>query len=203
MTTLTMRPRNAGFVVSADTRAYEAVTVVGGVAPGLDAGTILGRITAGAATAAAQGGNTGNATIGTVTRLANVEPGVYQVEFIAATRFIVITPSGAVLGEGATGAVFNTGSHISFTITVGGTPMVVGDGFNVTVAAGSGNYAEYDPTNVDGSGQVAGVLWATQIGTSEATIIARDAEVDLAQLTYEGTEAAAVAGLAALGIIAR
>ncbi len=200
-----MRPRNAGFVVGdSQGRSYEAVTVAGGAAPGLNAGTVLGRITSGAATAAAQAGNTGNATISAVTTGVNVAPGVYRVEFVSATRFLVITPSGAVLGDGATGTAFSAGAHLTFTITAGGTAMVAGDGFTITVAAGSGNYVAYSATATNGAATVAGVLWATQIGTGQATIVARDAEVDGAQLTYPtDTLAAVTAGLAALNIIVR
>ncbi len=205
MTTLNMRPRNAGFVVSdSQTRSYEAVTVAGGVAPGLSAGTVLGRITGGTATSAAQPGNTGNATVGTITKGVNAVPGAYQVEFISATEYIVTAPGGTVLGNGQTGSAFSEGAHLTFTITAGGTAMVAGDGFTITVAAGSGNYVAYDNTATNGAAQVAGVLWATQIGTEKATILARDAEVDLAQLIYpSGTAAAVTAGLAALNIIVR
>jgi hypothetical protein len=130
---------------------------------------------------------------------------VYIVEFTAATTFVVLDPDGIQIGNGVTGTAFSVSDHIDFTLTAGGTPMVAGDGFNITVAAGSGKYAPYAAAGTDGTATVAGILWE---GTSAsyddvATIINRDAEVTLAHLTYTGTEAVVVAGLLALGIKVR
>jgi len=52
---------------------------------------------AGSAQVAAQAGNTGNATVGTVT-VAGAYAGVYAVEFLTATTFNVFGPEGNSLG---------------------------------------------------------------------------------------------------------
>lgn len=104
-------------------------------------GELLGEITLGDATAAAKaGGNTGNGTISAVTLAAGAKAGVYTVRFTAATVFTVEDPDGLVLGvNGATGVAW--ADDLGFTITVGGTPFAAADGFDITVAAGSGKYA--------------------------------------------------------------
>jgi len=197
--------RTAEFIVSEANgyRSRDEVTVIS--TPALVAGNVLGKITVGTASAAAQGGNTGNATSSAVTVGTKAKPGVYIVEFTAATTFIVLDPDGIQIGNGVTGTAFSVSDHIDFTITAGGTPMVAGDGFNITVAAGSGKYAPYAAAATDGTATVAGILWEGTPASYDdvATIINRDAEVNLAHLTYTGTEAVVVAGLLALGIKAR
>ena len=74
------------------------------------------------------------------------------------------------------------------------------DGTGAYVRLGSGG---------DGSETVAGILMLDMpMGTSEATIVARDAEVSMVELIYgagadQAARDAANAGLAALGIIVR
>ncbi len=78
--------------------------------------------------------NTGNATCSAVTAAATAKLGTYLVLFSAATAFTVIDPNGDRLKTaGATGTAFADGG-LGFTITVGGTPMVSGDTFTITVA---------------------------------------------------------------------
>jgi hypothetical protein len=81
--------------------------------------------------AAAAGGNTGNATIGSLTVSDAAQTGVYVVRHTAATVFTVTGPDGRMLRDGVTGVAYS--SDIGFTVTAGGTPMVAGDSFNVTV----------------------------------------------------------------------
>lgn len=121
-------------------------------------GTVLGQITAGTATAAAKaGGNTGNGTISAVTRQGGAtKVGVYTVRMTAATTFKVEDPDGYVIETaGATGAAF--ADDIGFTITVGGTPFVAGDGFDITVAAGTG-YTIATAAATDGSAVPVAIL---------------------------------------------
>lgn len=203
MAAQTLGFRTAEFLVSEANgyRSRDEVTVA--TTPALVAGQVLGQITVGAAGAAvAQAGNTGNATVGTVTKLANVQVGTYNVEFISATEFLLIAPDGSTVGNGATGAAFSEGTHLSFTITAGVTPMVVGDGFTIAIAAGSGKYAAYAAAGIDGTSTVAGILFEGVAAASDgpATIVNSDAEVNYAHLTVTGTKAVIVAGLAALGI---
>jgi hypothetical protein len=117
----------------------------------LTRGTVLGKIASGAATAVAKsGGNTGNGTISAVTIQNPDKVGVYSVRFTAATVFTVEDPDGFVLAvNGATGAAF--ADDLGFTITAGGTPFVAGDGFDITVAAGSGKVTAAQTASKDGS----------------------------------------------------
>lgn len=205
MAAQTLGFRTAEFLVSEAngylSRDEVSVTAVSA----LPAGQLLGKVTVGAATAAVQAGNTGNATISAVTVGTKTQPGVYVVEFTAATAFMVIAPNGHVIGNGVTGTAFAVTDHIDFTITAGGTPMVAGDGFNVTVAAGSGAYVAYSASATNGAANVAGILFegVPASTTDNRTIINSDAEVNLAHVTYTGTKAVVVAGLAALGIKVR
>lgn len=208
MTVFTEGPRTAEYLISEAPGhlSREAVTV-NAAAGALEAGTVLGQITLGAATAAAKGGNTGNATISAVTRGAGCKVGVYQLIHTAATLFDVIDPDGFKLKSGATGVAYS--DDLGFTVTAGGTPMVAGDGFNITVAAGSKKYVQLSETATDGSGIAAGILFEG-IGAVEdvRTITRRSAEVKASQLTWftdadSDQIAAGKLQLAALGIIAR
>lgn len=80
---------------------------------------------------AAVGGNTGNGTIGTVSTSASAVPGTYRATMLTATTFRVEDPNGVRLKDGATGTAY-TAEGVTFTITVGGTPMVAGDAFTVS-----------------------------------------------------------------------
>lgn len=136
-------------VVSEFTTA-EDVTIAqdaGGVIP---AGAVLGKRTVGAAgAAAATGGNTGNGTVSTPSKLAGAKAGVYRIEFISATVFEVIGPDGKSLGEGRNGVAFTR--EIAFTVTAGGNAFVAGDSFTITVAAGDGKVLRSVSTATDGT----------------------------------------------------
>lgn len=134
----------------------DTVTITGAAA--FKRGTVMGQITVGAATAAAKaGGNTGNGTISAVTRAPGAKTGVYTVRFTAATKFTVEDPDGFVLSvDGATGTAF--ADDLGFTITAGGTAFVAGDGFDITVAAGSGKYTIATAAATDGSATPVAIL---------------------------------------------
>lgn len=201
----------ANFLVSEANGMYRSRdegTVEAGASPGLLAGRILGKKTLGAGSSAvkASGANTGNATMSAIAVLAGAKLGIYTVRMLTATTFRVEDPDGNVIGEGATGTAF--ADDIGFTMTVGGTPMVAGDGFDVTIAAGNGNYVLYDPAAVNGAQTIAGILFENAVGTVKKTIVTRDAEVNGAHLIYQDSanDAAkliANAALKALGIIVR
>ena len=125
----------------------------------LPRGTILGQQTVGTITSAAHSGNTGNGTMGTVTAVGTSKPaqvGVYNVKFTAATAFNVFDPTGREIGQGVTGSAFS--QDVSFTITAGGTPFAAGDSFQITVAAGGGDYIPAVATAVDGSAIPSAIL---------------------------------------------
>jgi hypothetical protein len=143
----------------------DEVTVLSG--QNLAAGTVLGRILTGtAASAAKSGGNTGNGTLtmdATTPVKAGCKVGVYSVRWsVAATNngtFVVTDPDGFVVGTvimtGGAGAFDN---DVKFAIADGATDFVVGDGFDITVAAGSGKVTILAPAANDGTQIAYGVL---------------------------------------------
>lgn len=167
------------------------------------------------ATAAADAGNTGNGTIAMEDPAVNsrVKNGDYIVIMTAATAFKVEDPNGVEIGVGATGTAFN--KEVKFTVTVGGTPMVAGDRFTITVGVENpGDYqaVPYDPAGTDGSEKAAAVaIYPATTGVGETIKIAalvRDCEVNGKVLSWpegisDADKAAAIADLAAAGIIVR
>lgn len=215
MTLLSETFHNGGFIVSeaSKTRSRDVGVVAAGQK--LGAGTVLGKITVGAATSAALGANVGNGTFGTITVGAPAVPGAYAVEFDDATHFVVSSPSGAEVGHGVTGAAFVAGG-LGFTITAGGTAFAAGDSFNVTIAAGSGKYVAFDPTLGDGSEVAVAILYAdcdaSATGTNadtRTTIVVRSCEVNGSELVWGANvtttpqKNAAIATLASAGVILR
>ena len=154
----------------------ETVTLVSGT-PASIIGQVLGKISIGGATAAAKtGGNTGNGTLvmdGTTPVLVNAQVGVYTVTCTAAgtnsATFRVVDPTGRVLGDvsfNGSGASATFSDEIKFTVTDGATDFIVGDGFTVTIAAGSGKYTQVNPAAVDGSAVAAAILLEAANATS-------------------------------------
>lgn len=222
VTPITEKRHAGGFMVSEarGRRARDQGVLITGQK--LDAGTVLGKITVGAATsaafAAASGDgrdNTGNGTMGAVTVSAGAKAGKYKLTIIEpgsnVGTFVVIDPDGIEVGTGVVAAAFSAGG-LAFTLADGSTDFVSGDGFNITVAAGSGKYAAFDPTASNGTQNAVAVLWDFTDATSADKAIAivdRSAEVNSSELiwganvTTGGQKTAALAQLAALGIIAR
>lgn len=90
--------------------------------------------------AAKAGGNTGNGALtmdATAPIGRGVKPGIYVVRcIVAATNggtFRIEDPDGTVLGDVAVGATFD--DDLKFVIADGSTDFIVGDGFDITVAA--------------------------------------------------------------------
>ena len=214
MTSLTENPHAGGFSVSdANDKTFsrENVTIMSGT--NLISGSVLGQVgpSTGAPTYAATGGNTGNFTCGGVTE-SNAIVGAYFLEFIAATAFNVTDPNGKFVGEGKTGVAFALGG-LGFTITAGGTAAVAGDSATITVAANAnaGKYGQFDPAATDGRQIANAILYGDAMAAStdlKATIIARNAEVNAAELVWKSgvtgpQQTAALAQLKAVNIIAR
>jgi hypothetical protein len=191
------------------TLSRESVTIASG-AGALTAGTVLGKITKGAATAAHVAGGTGNSTFSAVTVGADSKVGVYQLIWTAATKVNVEDPDGVLLGVATLGSAFS-GGGLTFTITAGGTPHVATDRATITVAAGSGNYASYDNTAANGTEVAAAVLLQAVDATSAsvaAVAIVRLGEVKDEALQWHannnaGAKTAGKADLALANIIAR
>lgn len=138
-------------------RVSGVATILAGEGDGggnLFRGSILGKVHDGSATGAAVGGNTGATTIGSITKGANVKPGVYRATCISVAansgRFEVVDPDGNVIGVAVVGTAF-THPQINFTLTDAGTDSALGDAYTVTVAAGSDKMRLVDSANVDGS----------------------------------------------------
>lgn len=144
-------------------------TLVSG-AGALKRGTVLGKITIGAAVSAAKaGGNTGTGTFvldATTPVKAGAKAGVWTLRCITAvanggefelndpdgiSRGIFIIPAGA-------GNSVTVDDAIKGVLTDAGTDFIVGDGFDITVAAGSGKYKTAVATAVDGSAVPVGIL---------------------------------------------
>lgn len=180
-------------------------------------GLVVGKIATGAATPAAKsGGNTGNGVItmdATTPVLAGAKPGVYQVRLITAAAnsgtFRVTDPDGFVLGDVAVAGTFS--NDVKFVIADGATDFVVGDGFDITVATGSGKYAPFNLTGNNGSEKPVAILLETvdaSAADKRVVLLARHAEVVLQSLVWPvgittTQKAAALAALETKGIVAR
>lgn len=195
----------------------ESITILAGSGSerALKSGQVLGKIVTGSASSAAFAGNTGNGTMGTVTVSAGAKVGVYKLVVVEpatnAGKFTVEDPDGITIGVGTVAAAFSAGG-LAFTLADGATDFVSGDGFNITVAAGSGKYVALDLSGADGRQIAAGILAldATAAdGTDGAGVaIVRDAVVISDKLTWPAgattdQKNAALAQLALLGIINR
>jgi hypothetical protein len=126
--------------------------------------TILGKVLRGAASAAAKaGGNASNTgTIGTAPTIGkSAKVGIYKLRCIAAASnagtFSVIDPNGQALAD-ATVAVAYSGDHLNFTISDGSQDFIVGEGFDITVAAGSGYVKAAQSDAIDGSAEACAIL---------------------------------------------
>lgn len=193
----------------------DVVTVNAGVGVTYPANTVLGKIALGSISAAAKSGgnaaNTGVLTLDATTPiLAGAQLGVYRVRCVAVASnggtFRVEDPNGYVLGDVAVGATFS--DQIKFSIADGSQDFILGEGFDITVAAGSGKYVIWNPANLDGSQVVAAILVYPVTGEQEATVLRRYAQVKSPALNWftgatDNNKLAGIAGLAALGIIAR
>jgi hypothetical protein len=180
-------------------------------------GMVCGLVALGAASAAAKaGGNTGNGTITmdvTTPVLSGALAGVYRVSCIAAAanagNFRVEKPNGDVIGEIAVGATFS--DDIKFVINDGATDYVVGDAFDVTVAAGSGKYTPLNTAGNDGREVAAAILFSNvdaSLADKPAVFHVRETEVHDAKLIWPAgisapNKAAAIAALKTKGIIVR
>ena len=183
----------------------------------IEIGTVIGRIgVGGAASAAKAGGNTGNGTLTvdvTTPVLAGAKVGIYTVRLIAAAAnagtFRVEDPDGIVLGDVAVGGTF--ADDIKFATADGATDFVVGDGFDITVAAGSMKIGKLAPAAVNGTQTALGICISRVDATSvdqKAVIVTRHAELGVAGIVWPAgittpQKIAATAQLEARGIVVR
>jgi hypothetical protein len=151
------------------------------------AGTVMGKKTTGGATSAAKaGGNTGNGTFvldATAPVQAGAKAGIYTLRIITAVAnggvARLTDPDGFVLGDytippGAGNSVTIT-NDIKGVLTDGATDFIVGDGFDITVAAGSTKWVPSPDTAVTGA--------QTGAALPLYTVDATSADVKVAALT--------------------
>jgi hypothetical protein len=134
------------------------------------AGSVLGRIINSAATAAAKsGGNTGNGTFvidATNPSRIGAKVGVYQLRVVdvpAAHGSVwkLTDPEGYVVDVpvvAGSGGTYTVDSDIKGVITDGGTDFIVGDGFDITVPAGSNKLKLAAAAAQDGSAEPFAIL---------------------------------------------
>lgn len=194
----------------------EVITILAGSGSDrvLTSGMVLGKIEVAGATAAAFAGNTGTGAMGAITVSAGAKQGVYKLVVIEpatdAGKFTVEDPDGIIIGVGTVAVAFSAGG-LAFTLA-DATDFVAGDGFNITVAAGSLKYVQYNQDGATGAQRAAGILMfdatAPASVDADAVAIVRDAIVNANQITWPsdidpGEKATAVAQLEALGIRVR
>lgn len=215
MTTLTEQRHAGEFLVSECDEGFisrEAITVLSG--QNLVVGTVLGRIETAAATAVAHAGNTGNGTMGAITEGAGLHEGIYVLKITKAAAnagdFQVANPQGSIIGIGSVAEAFNSGG-LAFTLADGATDFVVGDSFDITVAAGSKKYVAHDPAAIDGSQKARGILFDAvnaTLGDKPGVAIERMAEVNGDEITWKTgisapDKAAGIESLKAQSVIIR
>lgn len=201
-TSLTSTPRVKAVIISeaSNQRSRENITVTQ-TGTALASGTLLTKVDAGAGTFAMDAGATGNPTAGTIVIGAAAIPGVYVIEFTAATKFTVEDPNGKTIGTGTLGTAFDK-AGVGVTLTAGATPAVAGDTATITVAAGSGKYIAYTANGAAGPADAVLYNWLpAKTGDADAVAFVRDAELNRFELT--GLDAAAQADLAKKGLIVR
>ena len=195
----------------------KVVTLVSG-AGDLARGTVLGKITIGAATAAVNGpgeagANTGNGTLtmdATTPILAGAKAGIYTATVVRAALAQVGTtpvvpaqkaivefkdPDGKLLEviDLATTPGNTVANQLKFAILEGTTPFAAGDGFKITVAAGSGYLKPVNSANVDGSNVAECILAADTNATSAAVaaLVYVTGQFNTEALTFGGSDDAA------------
>jgi hypothetical protein len=197
----------------------EVATIAGG---NYVAGTVLGKIghaataSVAAAGAGAAGANTGNGTLtmdATAPVASAAKVGIYTVKCIAVATnggtFRVTDPDGFLVGDVAVGATYS--DDVKFAIADGATDFVVGDGFAITVAVGSGKYTGLDPSKATGAEVAVAILYEgcdASTVDQKRTITARSSEVNGLALAWpagitDQQKATAIANLAGRGIIVR
>lgn len=178
------------------------------------AGTVLGAVLLASASAQANAGNAGNGAMGAITVGAAAKAGVYKLTIIEpaadAGAFTLEDPDGIAVGNGTVGAAF-TGGGLSFTLADGSNNFAAGDGFAITVAAGSGKTVPLDQDGTDGRQHFAGILRDDVDATSadaDCVVHYQLCEVNGAELVWPadieaGEKAAVIAEMAKVNVLVR
>lgn len=151
----------------------DQITLANGTA--VVTGQVLGQSTLGTPTSAvkASGANTGTGTLvldSTAPLQAKAKVGTYTVRVDAVGQFIVLDPNGVSVGvaEYASAGAVTFNDQVKFLFTDTSTHFVVGDGFDITVPAGSGTYVQVAPAAFDGSQNAAAIAMLPYNATAAA-----------------------------------
>lgn len=180
-----------GIIAGDHPLTHQPITVLSGEGA-LIRGTVMGQISVGAAVAAAKaGGNTGAGTLtmDAVTPVrAGAKAGIYTVRLVEAVGaggiWEVKDPDGFNLGQALVGATFD--NDLKFASADVGADFIVGDGFDITVAAGSGKWKKAVAAAVDGSATPKAIL-AEDLDATAADVVGpayREGEFAHEMLTY-------------------
>jgi len=219
MTLETESPHAGGFLVSEakGQRSRDQVTILAGSGADrvLTAGMVLGKQVAGSAAASADAGNTGDGAMGAIAVAGAAKPGRYRLVIIEpatdAGTFSLEDPDGNAGPSGSVGVAYS-GLGLSFTLADGATDFAAGDGFSIDVTQSAAKYVQLDVAATSGEAVAAGILFGDVTAAdgvdARAALIARDAEVNAAEIVWPaGLSAAQLAQatleLEQLGIILR
>lgn len=218
MTVLTEKLHRAAHIVSEAPGHLSRDPVTYASGADVLAGTVLGKAgVAGATSAAKAGGNTGGGSLTldvTTPVLAGAKAGVYRVRCTTVVAnggvFDVSDPDGDSIGEYAIGGPAFA-NQIKFAMADVGTDFALGDGFDITVAAGSGKVKALNLAALDGAAVAYGVafdFYAATAADVAGVAHVRSCEVRASDLTWpvgitDSQKAAALAQLAARGVVAR
>lgn len=206
MTILSEEQHALAFMISSapHTRSIDQVTILAGSgsARTLTAGMVLGRRIGGTATATAGASNTGTGAMGAITVSAGARPGRYVLTIVEpasnAGAFTLEDPSGSIVGHGNVASAFS-GAGLAFTLA-DATDFLAGDIIYIDVVPTSEKWLRHDPTATTGEQFAAGILCydatAADAVDGLGVIVARDAEVNAAELTYSSGANAAAKALA-------
>jgi hypothetical protein len=170
----------SGIIAGDHPLTHQPVVVLSGEGV-LPRGTVLGQIALGAAGVAAKaGGNTGNGTFaldGSTPIKPGAKAGVYTLRILTAAAnggvARLMDPDGFSLGDyaitGGAGGAVTIDNDIKGVLSDGATDFVVGDGFDITVAAGSGKWRKATAAAVDGSATPRRIL-ADQVDATSADV---------------------------------
>lgn len=217
METLTLKTATDVVKTELQNRASRDEVIIASGYGKLEPGQLLGKIGIGSAASAAKaGGNTGNGTLtldATHAVRDGAKVGVYRVRLKTAAAnagtWQITDPEGFDLGEIGVGATFD--NDIKFASADGATDFVVGDGFDITVALGSGKFAPLDFAAENGAQRPTKVLLErvdTTAADQRAVALGRTAEVVSQALIWPvgattTQKNAALAALEQRGIVAR
>lgn len=214
MTILKDSPGAGHFILSEAGGYRSRQRIVVGASQTLLSGRILAAIGLGALTATpAASTGPGDGAVGAWTADASAPSGRWLIRLLgtgATAAFEVRRPDGSFDGQGAVGTAYNGG--INGTLADGATDWAIGAEIPVVVAYADGEvFVAHDPAGTNGSQYPRGVLFddaVTGVGESlDAVALVRDCEVSEYDLVWGAhsapQKAAAIASLAALGVIAR